>query len=130
LEQLLRAAYAGDVRDVEVIAQQQQEGRVADESARALDRVAVSARLLLNREVQAAQELGDAFRLNPRPVRALWAASRLARRASNWLRYLASSPGVQTTQISSMPAARASSAMIWITGLVNPSRSTTGSIAF
>ena len=35
-----------------------------------------------------------------------------------------------TTQISSMPASRASSAMIWRTGLVRPSRSTRGSIAF
>ncbi len=36
----------------------------------------------------------------------------------------------QTTQISSMPLSMASSAMIWSTGLVIPSRSTSGSIAF
>ena len=35
-----------------------------------------------------------------------------------------------TTQISSMPLSMASSAMIWSTGLVRPSRSTSGSIAF
>ena len=112
-----------------MIAQEQQARLIADERPGAPDGVAVALGLGLDGETQPLLEvdepaglllgrIGRLGRLEERGVVAeLLAVDRLIARA-------------QTTQISSMPLSMASSAMIWSTGLVKPSRSTSGSMAF
>ena len=128
----LAGASAVLLRDVEVIAQEEQEGLASPTNSRARpDRVAIAQRLLLDGEPEPIGQFSHPPGLLLGPGHALVGRPEVGGEGPE----LACDrrprpPGRATTQTSSIPLSIASSAMIWRTGLVRPSRSTSGSIAF
>ncbi len=116
--------------DVEMIPQQEQERLGPDERSCAPDGVSVTFRLRLDGEVQTLLQVERGVGPVPRPNRSPWPIGHWRCSCGNGRGRPPHHPDAQTTQISSIPLAIASSAMIWSTGLVSPSRSTRGSMAF
>ena len=117
-------------RDVQVVAQQEQERLAGGELAGTPDGMAVTFRLGLDREAQALLEIDEPAGLLLGPFHSLERRPQIGRVVAEMIAIDGLVARALTTQISSIPLSSASSAMIWRTGLVSPSRSTTGSIAF
>ena len=113
-----------------MVPQQEQERLAGNELAGAPDRMAITLGLGLDREAEALLEIEEAAGLLFGPFHPLERRPQVGRVVAEMIAI----DGLITWRTDDAdlfdPASSASSAMIWRTGLVRPSRSTTGSIAF